>query len=215
MGLLARAPKTGTARPNIQGHALEYAAPMVARFLSIAMVGWFLSLTGLSAAQERPRANKPSAAVGQEHFGFGAGLGFYNPSGVVLRAGTRHVSLEASAGFTPLLLSYGGSRNPDLKLIAPLEVSPQLVFEILEFPKEIRGGLRLGYRYNAALGQGGTFGGQLGKRWGRLLLEGVWGISIYPKAGDELRGDQVPAGTSFNFPPEFSYGLTVQILYYP
>jgi hypothetical protein len=96
-----------------------------------------------------------------------------------------------------------------------VEVTPQIVFDFLEFRHEVRAGLRVGYRYNTALGDGGTLGGQIGKRWGHLLLEGLWGITVYPNAASKLRGDEVPEGTDFNFPPEFNYGLTVQVLYYP
>ena len=188
---------------------------MVVRFLRVVVAGLCLSVAGVAGAQEAAPKKKPSAAVGQEHFGFGAGIGFFNPNGLVLRAGARQVSLEASGGFAPALLSYGGNRDPELKLIAPLEVSPQVVFDVIELPREIRGGLRMGYRYNWALGHGGTFGGQVGKRWGHVLLEGLWGITVYPKAAEQLRGDRVPDGTNFNFPPEFAYGLTVQLLYYP
>jgi uncharacterized membrane protein YfcA len=173
-----------------------------------------LSLTGVAVAQEA-KPKKTSAAEGQENFGFGAGIGFVSPSGLVLRAGARVVSVEGAAGFMPALLSYGSQQNPQLKLIAPLEATGQVVFEVLEFPREIRGGLRLGYRHNLVLGPGGTLGGQIGKRWGHLLLEGVWGISLYPDARDRLNGEQVPEGTSYNFPPELNWGLSVQVLYYP
>ena len=158
---------------------------------------------------------KKSAAVGQEHFGFGAGLGLFNPSGLVLRCGSRVVSLEVSGGFNVTLLSYGSNTDPTLELLVPLEVTPQVVFDFLEFKHEVRAGLRAGYRYNTALGHGGTVGGQIGKRWGHLLLEGLWGITVYPEASAELRGEEVPQGTDFNFPPEFNYGFTVQLLYYP
>jgi hypothetical protein len=90
-----------------------------------------LSLTGVAVAQEA-KPKKTSAAEGQENFGFGAGIGFVSPSGLVLRAGARVVSVEGAAGFMPALLSYGSQQNPQLKLIAPLEATGQVVFEVLE-----------------------------------------------------------------------------------
>lgn len=197
---------------------MKYGLGMLARLLKVGLVGICLSVTSVAAAAEgqvKPPAKKPSAAVGQESFGFGAGIGLYNPNGLMLRAGARVVAVDVTAGFVPILLSYGGNSSPKLKLIAPFEVTPQLSFELLTFPREIRAGLRAGYRFNSELGQGGTFGGQIGKRWGHVLLEGLWGITIYPKASQRLRGDTLPAGTEFNFPPELSYGLTVNLLYYP
>ncbi len=187
---------------------------MVERFLGVAAAVLGLLLVKPAAAQESAR-EKPSAAVGQENFGFGASIGFYNPNGLVLRLGARPVALDVTGGFAPALLSYGTNANPKLKLIAPLEVTPQLLIHVVTFSREIRGGLRLGYRYNWALGHGGTLGGQVGNRWGHFLLEGLWGITIYPNAADKLRGDEVPAGTSFNFPPQFSYGLSVNFMYFP
>jgi hypothetical protein len=178
--------------------------------VSVAALSLFLA--GAAGAQEEV---KKTAAVGQENFGFGAGVGFFNPNGLVLRGGARAVSLEVSGGFGITLLSYGSNTDPKLKLLAPLEVSPQMVFDFLEFRREVRAGLRAGYRYNAALGSGGTVGGQIGKRWGHLLLEGLGGISVYPEAAAKLRGEEVSQGTDFNFPPEFNYGVTVQVLYYP
>ena len=195
---------------------MKYGLGMVARLLRVGLVGSCLMFASVAAAEEEPLpAKKPSAAVGQENFGFGASIGFYNPNGLILRAGARVVSVDVTAGFVPVLLSYGGNRDPSLKLIAPFEVTPQLSVELLTFPKEIRAGLRAGYRYNVDLGHGGTFGGQLSKRWGHVLLEGLWGITVYPKASDRLRGDRLPGGTEFNFPPELNYGLTVNLLYYP
>ena len=191
---------------------------MVARLLKVALVGTCLSATSVAAAQEGgpdARAKKPTAAVGQENFGFGPSVGFYNPNGLMLRVGARVVAVDVTAGFVPVLLSYGGNRNPKLKLIAPFEVTPQLSFELLTFPREIRAGLRAGFRYNSDLGNGGTFGGQIGKRWGHVLLEGLWGITIYPKASDKLRGNRLAEGTEFNFPPELAYGLSLNLLYYP
>jgi hypothetical protein len=171
-----------------------------------------LFVAGRADAQEKV---KKTAAFGQENFGVGATVGFFNPNGLVLRGGARIVSLEVSGGFGITLLSYESNTDHELKLLAPLEVTPQIVFDFLEFSREVRAGLRAGYRYNTALGSGGTVGGQLGKRWGHLLLEGVGGITVYPNAGARLRGEEVPEGTDFNFPPEFNYGLTVQVLYYP
>ncbi|MEO7034354.1 MAG: hypothetical protein ABI548_10695 [Polyangiaceae bacterium] len=152
----------------------------------------------------------------QENFGFGAQLGFYNPSGLTVRAGVRAISLDVTAGFVPLLLDYGSTQNPSLKLLAPFEVTPQVLIDVVNFKNDIRGGLRFGYRYNTALGYGLTVGGQIGKRvTKKLLLEGLWGISYYPHASDNLRGDQMPADTHFNLPPELGYGLSVGLLYYP
>jgi hypothetical protein len=90
-----------------------------------------------------------------------------------------------------------------------------LVINAVTFPREIRGALRLGYRYNAALGHAGTLGGQLGKRWGHFLLEGLWGISIFPNAEDKLRGKEVPANASFDLPPALGWGLSVNFMYFP
>jgi hypothetical protein len=165
--------------------------------------------TGSAAPIEPPHAS-------QENFGFGAQLGFYNPSGLTVRAGARALSLDVTAGFVPLLLDYGSAQNPSLKLLAPFEITPQVLIDVVNFKDDLRGGLRLGYRYNTALGYGLTVGGQIGKRvTKKLLLEGLWGISYYPRASDNLRGDQVPVGTRFNFPPELGYGLSVGLLYYP
>ncbi len=160
-------------------------------------------------------SNTPKS-TGQEAFGFGAQLGFYNPNGVTVRVGARAIAVQVTAGFIPVLLSYGSSRSPDLKFLMPFEVTPQLVIHAVTFKDDIRGALLLGYRYNTALGHGATLGAQIEKRVSRtVVLEGMWGLSYYPKASDHLRGDQVPEGTSFNFPPELGYGLTVGILYYP
>jgi hypothetical protein len=152
------------------------------RFLAGVVIGLCIGMTGLASAQEAT-PKKKSAAEGQESFGFGAGVGFFNPNGLVLRGGARLVSLEASGGFAPALLSYGSPQSPRLKLIAPLEVTGQAVFDAIEFSREIRGGLRLGYRHNFALGPGGTVGGQIGKRWGHVLLEGVWASASTPRRG--------------------------------
>jgi len=172
-------------------------------------------VTVRAGAQEREDEHTRSAARGQENFGIGAQLGFFDPSGVAVRLGARAVSLHVPAGVLPVLLNYGSAREPDYKFLAPLEIAPQVLVELVEFKNEVRGGLRLGYRYNAALGSGGSFGGQLGKRFGHVLLEGAWGISIYPKAAENLRGDQVPEGASFNFPPALNWGLNVAVFYYP
>jgi len=196
---------------------------MKSRWLgAVVALGSSLLAAGQANAQTAvpPAEPGPSGVVEappvQENFGMGAQLGFFNPSGLSVRAGARALSLDVSAGFVPVLLSYGGSRSPDLKFIAPFEVSPQLLIDVVQFKHEMRGGLRLGYRYNTALGHAATLGGQIGKHISpHLLLEGVWGLSYYPRASDRLRGDQVPAGTSFNFPPELGYGLTVDLLYYP
>lgn len=194
------------------------------RLVVVVVVLGFSLWASRSAAQMQPTAapvpsHEPSAEkseTGQESFGFGAQIGFYNPTGVSLRVGDRARSLDLSAGFAPTLVSYGDSQNPRLKFIAPFEVSPQLLIDAITFRGDIRGGIRLGYRYNTAFGHGATLGGQLGKRIRRkLLLEGVWGLSYYPRAAHELRGDQVPREASFNFPPELAFGLTVGLLFFP
>jgi hypothetical protein len=165
--------------------------------------------TSATPAEVRPEAP-------QENFGFGAQLGSYSPSGVLVRAGARALSLDVTAGFVPLLLDYGNPQSPSLKLLAAFEITPQVLIDVVNFKNDIRGGMRFGYRYNTVLGYGVTLGGQIGKRvTKRLLLEGYGGTSYYPRAADNLRGDQVPAGTSFNLPPQLGYGLSVGLLYYP
>jgi hypothetical protein len=196
---------------------------MLSRWLGLGvgpLAGCLATCRAEATPIETKDANTPTAGVAtdarQQNFGFGAELGFYNPSGIALRAGARDLSLDVAAGFVPVLLSYGSAPNPKLKLLVPLEVSPQLLIHAITFRDDIRGGLRLGYRYNAALGHGATLGAQIGKRVTRkLLLEGVWGVSYYPNAADRLRGNQVPRDTSFNFPPQLGYGLTVSLLFYP
>ncbi len=106
----------------------------------------------------RTEEAEKTAAVGQENFGVGAGVGLFNPNGLVLRGGARAVSLEVSGGFGITLLTYGSNTDPTLELLAPPEVTPQLVFDFLEFRHEVRAGLRAGYRYNAALGNGAPSG---------------------------------------------------------
>jgi hypothetical protein len=114
------------------------------------------------------------------------------------------------------LLNYGSDRDPKLKLLAPFELTPQLLLGDIELGNKIHGAFRVGYRYNLALSHGFTFGGQLSKRWGHLQLEGLWGVSVFPNAADELRdGDAVPENTSFNFPPSVTWGLSVGLMYYP
>jgi hypothetical protein len=177
-------------------------------------------LTTLSAAAgERDAgaddAPKPQAEV-QRNFALGAQAGFYNPNGLALRAGFRPISLEAAAGWVPTLLSYGGDRDPTLKLIAPFELTPQLVLGDVKFGNDVHGALRIGYRYNLTLGHGVTLGGQLSKRWGHLQLEGLWGVSIFPDAVAQLRKEgTVPEDPSYNFPPSVNWGLTVGLMYYP
>jgi len=152
----------------------------------------------------------------QANFGFGAQIGFYNPNGLSVRAGSRTISLEVSAGFVPVLLSYGDSRSPDLKLLFPFEVTPQLVIHATTFRHGITAAALLGYRYNMALGHGATLGGQIEKRIApKLVVEGMLGFSYYPDAANRLRGDQVPEGTTFNFPPQLGEGITVGLLIYP
>jgi len=183
------------------------------------MVRWLSGLGALSislaSTWAHAQAAEPSLAV-QENFGIGAQVGFYTPTGLSLRAGARTSSLEVAAGVMPTLLSYSeGLYGDKLKLIVPLEVAPTFLVEVLETKDHMRGGLRLGYRYNVALGQGGTLGGQLGKRFGHWLLEGSWGICVYPKAEHNLRGDQVPQDASFKFPPFLNWGLNVSAFYFP
>ncbi len=151
-----------------------------------------LLLVARAAGAQEARADgetKRADVVGQENFGFGPSLGFFNPNGLVLRGGVRQASLEVSGGAGITLLSYGSSENPKLKLIGPFEIAPQLVFDFLEFRKGVVAGMRAGYRYNTALGNGGTLGAQVGKRWGHVRFEGLWGITVYPQAADRLRGD--------------------------
>lgn len=192
---------------------------MVARWLGL-WVGLSMSSLALPALAAEQDAGpeirlKPKEEV-QHHFGFGAQLGFYNPNGLAVRGGWQSLSLEAAAGFTPTVLSYGGNSNPKLKLIAPFEVTPQLLLGDIKLGASIHGAFRVGYRYNWALGHGGTVGGQISKRYGHLQLEGLWGITIYPDAPEQLRSaDTVPDRTSFNFPPALTWGLTVGLLYYP
>src|SRR5687767_7784515 len=84
----------------------------------------------LSAPARAEGPAPKTAAVGQENFGMGAGIGFFNPNGLVLRGGARVASLELSGGFAPALLSYENEPNkPRLLLIAPLEGSSQLVID--------------------------------------------------------------------------------------
>lgn len=186
---------------------------MMARWLGWSLGVAALGTGGVARAMDEAPAAPPSPLTG---VGFGAQLGFFNPNGVTVRAGHGAVALEGSAGFALSLLSYGGNRNPDLKLIAPFEVSPQLLFGDIKLTRGIHGSFRLGYRYNVALGHGGTVGGQLARRWTHWQLEGLWGVSVYPGAADRLREDgRVPKETSFNFPPALSWGLTVAMMYYP
>lgn len=187
----------------------------MARWLSsLGALGIFLASTWAHAQTVKP-AESPSPDV-QENFGIGAQIGFYTPTGLSLRAGARAASLEVAAGVMPTLLSYAeGPYDNKLKLLAPLELAPTLLVDVLETKDHMRGGLRFGYRYNFALGHGGTLGGQLGKRFGHWLLEGSWGICIYPKAEDNLRGDQVSQNASFKFPPFLNWGLNVSAFYFP
>jgi hypothetical protein len=86
----------------------------------------------------------------------------------------------------------------------------------IPFENRIRGAFRLGYRYDLALGHGGTIGAQLSKRWGHLQLEGLWGISLFPRAQKKLRADAVvPNDPDFNSSPDWTWGLTVGLMYYP
>lgn len=179
-----------------------------------------LSTAGLVlAAEPRPRADvarEPKQEDLQHNLSLGAQVGFYNPNGLAVRAGFRPISLEVAAGWVPTLLSYGSDRNPNLKLIAGFELTPQLLLGNIKFENKIHGAFRVGYRYNLMLGHGATLGGQLSKRWGHLQLEGLWGVSVFPGAADKLRADHtVRAGTSFNFPPALNWGLTVGLMYYP
>lgn len=195
---------------------------MVARVLGVvgAMSVGFLTALPASAAQaERDAGAKAPLeppTEGQQNFALGAQVGFYNPNGLALRAGFRPISLEVAAGWVPTLLNYGSDRDPKLKLIAPFELTPQLLLGDIKFGNKIHGAFRVGYRYNLALGHGFSFGGQLSKRWGHLQLEGLWGMSVFPNAADELRDeDAVPQNTSFNFPPSVTWGLSVGLMYYP
>lgn len=187
---------------------------MLARFLGGAAAVLGLFTVRPAAAQEAGKEAAP-AAVGQENFGFGATVGFFNPNGAELRVGARAIALDVTGGYVPFLLSYGGNLDPKLKLIAPLEVSPQLLIHVLTLGHDVEGQLRLGYRYDVALGHGGTLGGQAGKRWGHVLLEATWGLSLYPNATEKLRGHEVPAGTTFNFPPVLGGGVSVDLMYFP
>ena len=193
------------------------------------MRAWWLGILGLSCAAllaaEPAEAAERDAGEGkepaseeelQQNFAFGAQVGFFNPNGLAVRAGFRPISLEVAGGFAPTLLSYGGQSDPDLKLIAPFEITPQLLLGDLKLGNKIHGAFRLGYRYNLKLGHGVTFGGQLSKRWGHLQLEGLWGMSVFPGAVDKLSEEHtVPGNTSYNFPPSITWGLTVGLLYYP
>ncbi|HXK17224.1 MAG TPA: hypothetical protein VNG33_05470 [Polyangiaceae bacterium] len=199
---------------------------MVERFLGGAVA--VLGLVWVNSAAAQEPAKQPSAAVGQENLGLGVGVGFFNPNGPVLRVGARAIALDVSAGYTVAALSYttprpdtgalfsASNEEPHIKFLAPLEVTPQVLIHVGTLQREIRGALRFGYRYNVALGHGATLGGQVGKRWGHFLLEGLWGISIYPTADDRLRDREVvPAAASFKFPPALGYGLTVNFMYFP
>lgn len=192
---------------------------MLQGWVGVAIVGVGVCVSQAAIAEgadgKGDPSRPPSVARGQENFGLGAELGFYNPNGFALRGGARAASLEVAFGFTPSLLSYGSAREPKLKFLAPLEVAPQLVFDIIEIKRELRGGLRVGYRYNWALGHGGSVGGQIGKRFGDFLVEGVGGITVYPNAAGRLRGDEVPANAGLNFPPALNWGVGVSIFFYP
>ena len=182
-------------------------------------VGFLTALPASAAEIERDagaEVTKKPQEEGQQNFALGAQVGFYNPNGLALRAGFRPISVEAAAGWTPTLLSYGGDDNPKLKLIAPLELTPQLLLGDIKLGNKIHGAFRLGYRYNLMLGHGFTFGGQLSKRWGHVQLEGLWGVSVFPDAVFKLQEeDAVPANPRFNFPPSVNWGLTVGLMYYP
>jgi hypothetical protein len=166
-----------------------------------------------------PAADRPAPPAGQSYFGFGAQLGFYNPNGLVVHVGVPAVAIEASAGFAPLLLSYRSDsqyEDNELKFLVPFEVSTQLVIHAVTFKHDMRGNLLLGYRYNRALGQGITLGGEIESRVTRkLVLQGLWGVSFYPDASDHLRRDRVPSDAEFKFPPWLGYGLSVGLLFYP
>ncbi len=183
------------------------------------MKWWWLAVGLICWASEARAQEKPApapAALGQEHFAFGPTLGFGNPNGLQVRAGDKALALDVTAGFAPILFNYGDSRDPSYKLLVPFEVSPQIVIHALTFRNEIRGAVRLGYRYNVTLGHGATLGAQIHKRMSRhVALEGAWTLSYYPNAAERLRGDAVPDGASFNFPPQLNAGLSVSLLYYP
>jgi len=185
----------------------------MARLLGIvAMLGLFATRT---AAAEEPR-KKPDEAIGQQNFALGLQGGFYNPNGLFVRGGLEAASLELAGGFVPVLLSYGSDVDPKLKVIAPLEVTGQLVLGALEVTSHTRMALRVGYRYNVDLGHGATLGGQATRRWGHFQLEGLYGLTIYPDAADRLRvRGAIPADTHFNFPPSINGGLTIGVAYYP
>jgi hypothetical protein len=156
----------------------------------------------------------------QDYFGFGAQIGDYNPSGLTVRVGGSAISLQVTAGFLPVLFVHyqdGDTRDGKLKFLLPFEVTPQLVIHAATFRNAIRGNVLLGYRYNSVLGHAATLGGQIEKRVSRKwLLEGMFGVSYYPRAEDRLLGDKVPKNDTFAFPtPQVSSGITIGALFYP
>ncbi|MEO6600980.1 MAG: hypothetical protein ABIQ16_13960 [Polyangiaceae bacterium] len=169
---------------------------------------------GARVGEEQTSAPEPQA-----YFAFGPQIGLYNPNGLTVHIGVPAIAIEATAGFAPLVLSYESpSRNQAnvLKFLMPFEVTPQLVIHAVTFRHEMRGNLLLGYRYNRALGNGVTLGGELeGHVSRKVVLQGLWGISYYPDAVDRLRGGRVPPDAAFKFPPWFGYGLSVGLLFYP
>ena len=167
-----------------------------------------------NAATAAPR--RDAAPEGQENFGVGAQIGFFNPEGLALRAGARAISLEAAGGFVPILLSYGDRTAPTLRLLFPAEATGQIIVHALTLGNDVRGALRMGYRYNAMLGHGATLGAQVAKRFGaHLQLEAMGGVSVYPDATNQLRGSEVSASEHFNYPPELGGGVTVGLMFFP
>jgi hypothetical protein len=188
---------------------------MAVRLLGV-IVGAAVLLAPHGARAEGETTEKTAEPEPLTGFGVGAQLGFFNPSGFALRGGYGPVAIEAAAGFAVTALTWGSDRNPELKFIAPFEVSPQLLLGDIALTKTLHGSFRVGYRYNVLLGHGGTFGGQIARRWDHWQLEGLWGISVFTQAAQRLRDKgTVPPDTSFNIPPALQYGLTVGIMYYP
>ena len=146
--------------------------------------------------------------------------GLSSPLGLALRVGAPELSLETVAGFTPLYLVFyphGDTTQEVVKLLMPLEVTPQLVIHAVTFKDGIRGAARLGYRYNDLLGHGVALGGQIEKRVTRkLLVEALFGVNYYPKGSDRVRDKYGFGDGNYGFPPpSFSYGFSVGALLYP
>jgi len=184
---------------------------------------------GTEGTEETAKAPAPEQEPpGQRYFGFGPSIGFWKPNGLFVRAGIPAVELEAGGGYMLNYASYtttttsGGygvyvvQEQPQLKVFFALQGDVDLLVHLVTFKDRIRGGLRAGPRYNEALGYGVGLGGQLSKRMSaHWLLEGNWGVTVFPDAAHNLRRHEVPSSADFRWPPAINWGLNVAVLLYP